>query len=152
MLCKIVLNVCRRLTGPGATSRLCPHEASQVLRSEAESGRESWGAADLLQPGPVSLADSLIVTESDSQVLFSRLTCEPGSENVWKYGKIVRRDKQWRHLLPGRQSSLASSPPWRNCCKNYYILWRASFFLGNICCAYHYHKLIFTVSKLFVIS
>ena len=25
--------------------------------------------------------------------------------------KIVSRDKQWRHLLPGRQSSLAWPPP-----------------------------------------
>ena len=35
---------------------LCLHEASQVLRSEAESGRESWRATDLLQPGPVNVA------------------------------------------------------------------------------------------------
>ena len=70
----------------GATSRLCPHEASQVLRSEAESGRESWRTADLLQPGPESLADSVIVTESDTQALLSRLTCDTGSEclEIWK--------------------------------------------------------------------
>ena len=42
----------------GATSRLCPHEASQVLRSEAESDRESWRAADLTQAGPENLAET----------------------------------------------------------------------------------------------
>ena len=93
----------------GATSRLCPHEASQVLRSKAESGRESWRAADLLQPGPVSLDDSVIVTESDRRALFLASPVIQ-AQNVWKYGKIVRRDKQWRHLLAGRQSSLASPP------------------------------------------
>ena len=141
------------LAWAGAISRLCPHEASQVLRSEAESGRESWRAADLLQPEPVSLADSVIVTESDRQALLSRLTCDPGSEclEIWKNceeRQAVAPPAAWPSVIP----SLASSPPWRNCCKNYYILWRASFFLGNICHAYDYRKLIFTVSKLFVIS
>lgn len=90
----------------GATSRLCPHEASQVLRSKAESGRESWRAADLLQPGPVSLAVSVIVTESDRQALLSRLTCDPGSECLeirknCEERQAVAPPAGWPSVIPG---------------------------------------------------
>ena len=126
---------------------LCLHEASQVLRSEAESGRESWRATDLIQPGPVNVVAAQYWLSLARPVLFT--LCNWAQLRMsGNMEKIVSRDKQWRHLLLGRQSS----PSWRNCCKNYYILWRASFFLGNICHAYDYRKLIFTVSKLFVIS
>ena len=156
LLCKIILNVCRGWLGldglapPLVSTHTKPRrfwEAKQSRVASLESRR--LATAGVSETGRQCDRDWALNT-----VVFLPLHLWAPAQNVWKYGKIVSRDKQWRHLLPGRQSSLACPlpPPWRNCCKNYYILWRASFFLGNIYYAYHYHKLIFTVSKLFVIS
>ena len=100
------------------------HLSSLPTRSLAGSekrsrvGSRAWRAADLLQPGPVNLADSAIVTEHEIQPPFSRCSCEPGLRMSGNMEKL------WVETSSGATCCLAvshpwpaPSPPWRNCCK-----------------------------------
>ena len=112
-LCKIILNVCRGWLGLAglAPPLVSTHTKPRRFWEAKQSRVASLESRRLATVGASETGRQCDRDWAANTAAFLPLHLWAPAQNVWKYGKIVSRDKQWRHLLPGRQSSLAYPLP-----------------------------------------